>query len=67
MGAKGEGWVSSQETASNPAEINLADNPLLVSIYGLLRSELWGEMARQVQQISYVHSRPTFLPGKSKI
>ncbi|KAF4236385.1 hypothetical protein CNMCM6457_002367 [Aspergillus fumigatiaffinis] len=36
-------------------------------IYGLLRSELWGEMARQVQQISYVHSRPTFLPGKSKI
>ncbi|OGM39649.1 carnitinyl-CoA dehydratase [Aspergillus bombycis] len=36
-------------------------------VYALLRSELWGEMDRGVQQISYVHSRPTFLPGKAKI
>ncbi|KAL2815245.1 ClpP/crotonase-like domain-containing protein [Aspergillus cavernicola] len=36
-------------------------------VYGLLRAELWGEMTRSVQQISYVHSRPTFLPGKPKI
>ncbi|KAJ5527824.1 carnitinyl-CoA dehydratase [Penicillium sp. IBT 35674x] len=36
-------------------------------VYALLRSELWGEMDRGIQQISYVHSRSTFLPGKSKI
>ncbi|THC92992.1 hypothetical protein EYZ11_007526 [Aspergillus tanneri] len=36
-------------------------------VYGLLGSELRGEMSRSLQQISYVHSRSTFSPGISKI
>lgn len=38
-----------------------------MGVYGLLRSELWGEAATNFQRISYVHSRSTTRPALAKI
>jgi Delta3-Delta2-enoyl-CoA isomerase len=38
-----------------------------MGVYGLLRSELYGEAAICFQRISYVHSRPTMRPTLAKI
>jgi enoyl-CoA hydratase/carnithine racemase len=36
-------------------------------VYGLLRSELYGEADRMFQSISHVHSRPTSRQAKSML
>lgn len=36
-------------------------------VYGVLRSELWGEAAQKFQSISYVHSRQTSRPALVKL
>lgn len=62
MGTKGEDGVSS---------IHLSKRIMLIShhlsVYALLRQELWGEAIKKFQRISYVHSRMTSAPAKAKI
>lgn len=38
-----------------------------MGVYGVLRSELYGEALAKFQSISYVHSRPTSRPALAKI
>lgn len=38
-----------------------------MGVYGVLRSELYGEALDKFQSISYVHSRPTSRPALAKI
>lgn len=38
-----------------------------VSVYGVLRAELYGEALEKFQRISYVHSRETSRAAKVKI
>lgn len=38
-----------------------------LSVYAVLRRELWGEAIDKFQRISYVHGRLTSAPAKVKI
>ena len=38
-----------------------------MGVYGLLRSELWGDALEKFKRISYVHSKRTVTPAKAKI